>query len=111
MCLKYNVHILKLFPSCYGDSLLWDSSGGRAIFHEFFLFIFYDFFLFLSYMYFSSRLIAYHSSSVHSPRLDVHTITAICKLIGIWPISLNCSHDWETNNTLSTRYSVKFMGI
>ena len=32
----------------------------------------------------SHRLIVYHSSSIHSPRLDVHTMTVICKLIGIW---------------------------
>ena len=32
----------------------------------------------------SRRLIVYHSSSIHSPRLDVHTMTVICKLIGIW---------------------------
>ena len=82
--------------------LLWDSSGGRVIFHDsFFLFIFYDFLDFF-YTCISHRLIVYHSSSIHSHRLDVHTITAICKLIGIWPISLNCSHDWETNKTLST---------
>ena len=43
---------------------------------------------------------------------ELHTMTAICKLIGMLPISLkHCHHDWETNNTLSTWYSVKFMGI
>ena len=38
---------------------------------------------------------------------ELHTMTAICKLIGILPISLkHCSHDWETNKILSTWYKV-----
>ena len=76
---------IKMVPSL----LVRDSSGGRAIFHEFFfLFILYDFF---NRLYtdtcISHRLIVYHSSSIHSPRLDVHTMTATGKLIGIWPFN------------------------
>ena len=64
MCLKYNVHIFKLFRPCLRDSL-----GGRAIFHEFsFLFIFYDFCLCTVYVF----LIVHHSSSTQSSRLTSH---------------------------------------
>ena len=52
--------------------------------------------------YISHRLIVYQSSSIHSSRLHVHTMTAICKLIGILAISLeHCIHDWDTSKTLS----------
>ena len=66
MCLKYNVHLLKLFRPC-----LRDTSGGRAIFHEFsFLFIFYYFFMQVyARTIHGVFLIVYHSSSTHSSRL------------------------------------------
>ena len=92
---------IKMVPSL----LVRDSSGGRAIFRDSFYF-FLDFMIFYTGTCISHRLIVYHSLSIHSPRLDVHTMTAICKLIGIFPISLkHCCHDWETNKTLSAWYS------
>ena len=101
---------LKTVPSL----LVRDSLGGRAIFHDslsFFLY-FMIFFIFYTGTCISYRLIVYHSSSIHSPRLDMHTMTAICKTEWNLAISLkHCSHDWETNKTLSTWYSVKFMGM
>ena len=73
---------LKTVPSL----LVRDSLGGRAIYRQFFfLFIFYDFLDFYESTCISYRLIVYHSSSIHSCRLDVHTMTAICKLNGICP--------------------------
>ena len=51
MCLKYNVHILKLFRSCLKGLVRWQSHFPR----EFFLFTFYDFIFYtgVQYMYFS----------------------------------------------------------
>ena len=101
---------LKTVPSL----LVRDSLGGRAIFHDSFSFFLYFmiFFIFYTGTCISYRLIVYHSSSIHSPRLDMHTMTAICKTEWNLAISLkHCSHDWETNKTLSTWYSVKFMGM
>ena len=137
MCLKYNVHILKLFRPCLRDSL-----GGRAIFHEF-LFIFYDF-LYTGVLC-NCILIVYHSSSTHSSRLTSQISLNFESLISLnfsskfkFSVLLtclprqtrcahyhcnlqtdcnlaillrHCSHDWDTNNTLSTWYSVKCMGI
>ena len=75
---------LKAVPSL----LVRDSLGGRTIFHDSFSFFLY-FMIFLDFFYESTcisyRLIVYHSSSIHSPRLDMNTMTAICKLNGIWP--------------------------
>ena len=37
-----------------------------------------------------------------------------CNMQTDWHLAISlkhCSHDWETNKTLSTSYSVKFMGI
>ena len=75
---------LKMVPPL----LVRDSSGGRAIFHDSFSFFLY-FMIFLDFFYtgtcISYRPIVYHSSSIHSPILDMHTMTAICKLNEIWP--------------------------
>ena len=68
---------LKTVPSL----LVRESLGGRVIFHEFLWF----FWIFYTGTCISYRLIVYHSSSIHSPRFDVHTMTAICNLNGIWP--------------------------
>ena len=74
---------LKTVPSL----LVRSSLGGRAIFQTVFLsfYILWFFWIFYESTCISYRLIVYHSSSIHSRRLDVHTMTAICKLNGIWP--------------------------
>ena len=101
---------LKTVPSL----LVRSSLGGRAIFQTVFLsfYILWFFWIFYESTCISYRLIVYHSSSIHSRRLDVHTMTAICKLNGIWPFH------WSTTvmigrqtKHLSTWYSVKFMGM
>ena len=110
ICLQYIVHRLKWFRPCYFKR---DSSGGRAIFHDSFSFFLYVMIYLVFYTgiaystCISHRRLVYHSSSIHSPILDVHTMPAICKLIGIWPFHFkHCSHDWDTNKTISTWYSV-----
>ena len=74
---------LKTVPSL----LVRSSLGGRAIFQTVFLsfYILWFFWIFYESTCISYRLIVYHSSSIHSRRLDVHTMNAICKLNGIWP--------------------------
>ena len=66
--------------------LVRDSLGGRVIFHDSFSFLYFMiFWIFYTGTCISYRLIVYHYLSIHSPRLDVHTMAAICNLNGIWP--------------------------
>ena len=119
LCLQYNVHIKTVPSLLVRDS----AGGRAIFHEFFFLFIIYfmiflGFFLYryiyilvLNYVYSKQpifgltqellrevrslfhRLIVYHSSSIHSPRFDVHTMT---KLQTDWNLAISlkhCSHE------------------
>ena len=60
MCLKYTVHILKPFRSCYGTHQVAEPFSMTVFF--FYILCFFGFFIHVF-------LIVYHSSSIHSPRI------------------------------------------
>ncbi len=101
---------LKTVPSL----LVRSSLGGRAIFQTVFL-SFYILWFF--WIFYESTCISYRLDSLP---FFIHPLTQTrcahydCNLQTEWNLAISLKHysdDWETNKTLSTWYSVKFMGM
>ncbi len=104
---------IKAVPSL----LVRDSSGGRAISHDSFSSFLY-FMIFLDflyrYMYISLYQLSDSLPSFIHPLTHTRCAHYDSNLQTDWNLVISlkhCSHDWETNKTLSTWYGVKFMRI
>ena len=92
MCLNYNVHILKLTSQI---SLTFDS-------------------LIRPSLNFSSKFFRFVDMLKKTDYIIIIMCTLWLQLATDWNLAISLkhySHDWETNKTLLTWYSVKFFGI